>query len=65
MLDAGVQPLCVLAHHDEIDALIAGGNARQAANGPEVCEQLELLAQSDVDTGKSTADGSGNRTFQS
>ncbi len=40
------------------------GTARQIADGPEVGEQLELLAQRDVDAGEAAADRRRHRAFQ-
>ena len=64
MLDARIQSLSVLAHHDQIDIGILGGNARQINNRPEVGEQFELLAQGHVDAGKSAAHRSRHRALQ-
>ena len=65
VLDARVQSLGVFAHHHQIDAGIARGHRRQIADGPEVGEQLKLLAQRHVDAGKAAADGRRHRAFQS
>ncbi len=64
VLDAGVQSLGVFADDDEIDAGIAGGNAGKIADGAEVAEEFELLAQLHVDAAESAADGRGDRAFQ-
>ena len=64
MLDAGVQAFGVLADDDQVNIGIAGGDSRQIADRPEVGEQLELLAQRDIDAGESAADRRGYRALQ-
>src|SRR5208282_6038956 len=63
--DAGIKPLGVFAHYNQIDARIASGNMRQVADRPEVGEKFEALAQFDIDAGEAAADGRGHRTLQS
>jgi len=57
MFDAGVESFRVFAHDDQIDARIARRNMRQVANGPEVREKLEALAQLDIDAREAAAMG--------
>ena len=54
----------IFAHDDQVDAWVARVHAGQVLDGPEVGEQLELLAQVHVDAGKAAADGRGDRPFQ-
>src|SRR5208283_2221118 len=65
VFDAGIKPLGVFAHHDQIDAWIAGRNMRQVADGPEVGKKFETLAQFDVDAREAAADGRSHRALQS
>ncbi len=64
MFDAGVESFRVFAHDDQIDARIARRNMRQVANGPEVREKLEALAQLDIDAREAAADGRSHRPLQ-
>ena len=45
LLEANILAFGVLAHDDQIDARIAGIDAGQILDRPEVGEELELLAQ--------------------
>src|ERR1019366_792380 len=65
VFDAGVKSFGIFAHHDQVHARVAGGNVREVANGPEVGEEFEALAQLDVDAGEAAADGRGHGTLQS
>src|SRR5271156_1359881 len=65
VFDAGIKSLGVFAHHDQVDARIAGGNMREIANRPEVGEEFEALAQFDVDAREAAADRRRHRAFQS
>src|SRR5690242_16254244 len=64
MLNAGVKALGIFANDNEVHVGIAGGNVGKVANGAEVGEQLESLAQFHVNAGKSAPDGGGDRAFQ-
>jgi hypothetical protein len=65
VLDAGVESFGVFAHDDQVDARVAGWNMRQVADGAEVGEEFEALAEFDVDAGKAATDGRGHRALQS
>src|SRR4029077_521511 len=65
VFDTGVKSFGVLANDDKVHARVAGGNMGQVADGPEVGEEFEALAEFDVDAGKAAADGRGHGTLQS
>src|SRR5271169_426020 len=65
VFDAGVKAFGVFAHDDQVHARVARGNVREVADGPEVGEELETLAQLDVDAGETAADGRGYGALQS
>src|SRR6188472_3332307 len=48
-LDPGVEVLGVLAHHDDIDGLVARAHAGVRLARADACVQPELVAQRDVD----------------
>ena len=64
VLDARVQAFGIFANHDQIDIGILRRHARQVDDRPEIGEQLELLAQGDVDAGKSAAHRSRDRPLE-
>ena len=55
-LDSGVQVLGVLAHDDQVDALVARAHARIALARPHTGVEAELVAQGDVDRAEARAD---------
>src|SRR5437879_3709916 len=55
-LDARVEVLDVLAHHDEVDVAARRGHARVRLRRPEVRVQVELLAQRDIHRAKACAE---------
>ncbi len=65
MLNAGVKALGIFTNDDQVNVRIASRNVRKIANGPEVCVELEALAQLDVNAGKAAADRRRHRTLQS
>ena len=64
MLQAHILALGVFAHDHQIDAGILRVEAGQIANRPQVGEEIELLAQRDVDALESAADRRRHRPFQ-
>src|SRR5579864_2249599 len=64
MLDAGIKALGIFANDDQVNVRIASRNVRKIANGPEVCVELEALAQLDVNAGKAAADRRRHRSLR-
>jgi hypothetical protein len=62
---AGVQPLRVLTDDDEIDAIVGNFDAGKSADGADAGEEVEFLAETDVDGAEAFADRSGAGAFQS
>ena len=56
MFQADVKALGVLADDDQVHAGVARFDARQILDGPEVGEEVELLAQGDIDAREAAAD---------
>ena len=65
MLKSGIKTLGIFADDDKVHIGIARGNMRQVSNGPEVGVQLKLLAQRDVDAGKTAPHRRRHRPLQS
>src|ERR1700674_4306611 len=65
VLDAGIKSFSVFAHDDQVHSRVAGRNMRQVADGPEVGEEFEALAEFDVDARKPAANGRGHGALQS
>jgi hypothetical protein len=57
--------LGVFADDDEVDAGPLRLETRKIADGPEVGEQVELLAEGDIDAFEAAADGGGNGALES
>src|SRR6266853_5286748 len=64
MLNAGVLAFSIFATDGQVHAGITRGQGRQIADGTEVGEKFELLAQRDVDAGEPAADRRGDRALQ-
>ena len=64
VLHAGIEPLRVLADHDQIHAGVARLDAGEAARRADIGVEIEFLAQRDVDAAIAFADGGRQRTFQ-
>ena len=59
-----VLALGVLAHHHQIDLLVAGVQAGERASGADVGVKVELLTQRDVHAAVAAADGGRQRPLQ-
>ena len=63
MLQAAVLSLRVLAHCDQVHVVVPGLVAGQAQARSDVGEQLQLLAQGEVQGSEALANGSGHRAL--
>jgi hypothetical protein len=64
VLDAAVEPLGVLAHHDQVDVREARGHARQRQRRAQVGVELERPAQAHVDRLEALADRRRHRPLE-
>ena len=64
VLQADVLALGVFAHDDQVDAGPFGFEAGEILDGAEVGEEVELLAQGDVDALEAASDGRGDRPLE-
>ena len=64
VLDAGVQVLRVLAHDDDVDAVVAGADARVRLARAHARVELELVAERDVDRAEAGADRGRDRPLE-
>ncbi len=64
VLQARVQVLGVLADDHQVHAVVPGLHRRNVPDRPQVDEQVERLAQPDVDAGESAADRRRHRSLQ-
>lgn len=65
VLDARVFALCVLANCHNIDVIVEGLVALQAAARSDICVQIELLSQGQVEGAVTLSNGCHERAFQS
>ena len=64
VLQAHILALGILAHDHQVHAGIFRGEAGQIANGPQIGEKIELLAQRDVDALEAAADRRRHRPLE-
>ena len=64
VLDAGVEPLGVLPHHDQVLITERRLHGRQALHRTEAGIEVQTLAQLDVGAGEAGADGRGQRSLE-
>ena len=64
VLQAGVEIFGVLPHDDQIDPRVAGWNVGNVRDRPQIGEEIERLAQSDVHAHEAAADRRGDRPFE-
>src|SRR5579863_232983 len=64
VLEAGVEILSVLTHHDEVEIVKGRADTRQLFHRPEVGVEVELLAQRHVEALVSAAHGRRQRAFE-
>ncbi len=64
VLQANVFAFGVFAHDDEVDVGELGFESWQILDRSEVCEEVELFAQRDVDALEAAADGRGYRPLE-
>src|SRR6185369_10067935 len=64
VLDARVDVLGVLAHHDEVDVVVAARHARDGAHRPHVGEEIEVLPERHVDRAVALALGGRERPLE-
>jgi hypothetical protein len=64
VLEPGIQVLRVLAHDHQVDPLVARRHRRDVPHRPQVREQIERLAQADVDAAEAAADRRRHRPLQ-